>query len=777
MNRRSKIIVLITLIMVCTLLVAGLIAKSDVNPSKLKGDTSTSNVSFKDYGSLSSTYPKGISNDYSYSTLFYTSKSKIYANKSNTSTATMSAIYIGKTKAGASTPTPEFKLTGPGDFGEVIVTNAGVDKDGNVLDAVMRVSYVGIAGDPAVESSVVFKLDAIPINKGSQNSPMVGQTEGTSWEYKVLEDNTPLFFQLQAVNGRVNVNLKYYIHNDNNFSVKADSEAYTVNDRKVKRATVNDSAALATNINKVNAFYFDIDSSMTSNIDGSNQYLDHEFVQFNGINSKTVYYNKLGCQSPINTREGGVGHVCYDAYDNTQMLIIKNTDYSNPDFELGDINGVFYPTSAFALVDGTSGQYDFNYGGRNARLWFAYYSPINYAPSNPQKTVSKNEVKTNEEFVYEVKQYIPNQFYNSQVTGGASIYDLPVSTILKLEISDSIDSRLTINKDGIKVLDSDGNTLSGLVTVQDQANKVNLSMTLDRSNYYNNYIILRIPVKYTEEVTEDVTIDNKGTSKLCLVSESNCIGVDTNIVRVTIKPIKLTYDCKTNGGTETDYTIIKKAGTDVDLTRTCTKPGYKFLGWGSKSTDETPMTTFTMPNKDTTIYGLYEPVKLTYDCKTNGGNEADYTKEMQIGADVDLTRTCTKSEYKFVGWTENPTDTTPMNTFTMPSKDTTIYGIYVHNCDLVLKSSVYSIDYKEYTVVVPSEHTVEEIKKNVTSYGTITVDKDQIVVACDGKTQVYKIIRYVPPKTGQNPIKYVAIIAGIIIIIAGLIFIKKKMDK
>ena len=119
-----------------------------------------------------------------------------------------------------------------------------------------------------------------------------------------------------------------------------------------------------------------------------------------------------------------------------------------------------------------------------------------------------------------------------------------------------------------------------------------------------------------------------------------------------------------------------------------------------------------------------------------------------------------------------------MTTFTMPDKDTTIYGIYTTStCDTELTSSVYKIDTTNYIVNVPYDETEDKILSNVTSKGEISISGDLIIVKCDGSQRNYTISRYWVAKTGNDIIRWTAIIAGTLLLGVVFLMLKIRMNK
>ena len=250
----------------------------------------------------------------------------------------------------------------------------------------------------------------------------------------------------------------------------------------------------------------------------------------------------------------------------------------------------------------------------------------------------------------------------------------------------------------------------------DENNKVTATSKDNASTFFNsaeaygtNYI-LQIPFMYLGAVNKYIEIPNKGkiTYK---VGSNNPETKETNTVKITVgeKPVKLTYDCTTNGGKAEfePITVDQVPGTEVDLNKLCSKEGNRFLGYAEKASDKDAMTTFVMPDHDTTIYGLYTESK----------------------------------------------------------------------CDTVLNSNTYKIDQTNLIVNIPNDDSESTILKNVTSKGEVSISGDVITVKCDGSSKDYKISRYWVSKTGNEVIKWTAIISGVLLFVVAAIFIKIKVDK
>ena len=114
-----------------------------------------------------------------------------------------------------------------------------------------------------------------------------------------------------------------------------------------------------------------------------------------------------------------------------------------------------------------------------------------------------------------------------------------------------------------------------------------------------------------------------------------------------------------------------------------------------------------------------------------------------------------------------------------------VYRINVKNtdspdiqCDLIIRSNVYTIDQDKRIIKVNSEHSLETIKANLYSNcGAIQVLDDKVIITSGTESREYKLEKYIMPKTGNNKIIYPLAIASVLAIIGIFIFVKKKYFK
>lgn len=775
MKRESKImtLVIVTMILAITFGYTLVTFFKDGRPvfGDVTGGTSTASAStYKDWSELSS-----IDNNYSYSTLFYTKDTKFYVNASNDNyvlykKAAPNNIILPTINLTETGDHAQIIATNVGVDQEGNVLSA-------VFDITAADIWDHHSADSADEDYEEGELPTRGYIKFSVASTTSCTTGGTQANPNIQRGgscisnsyNSPLKFTLSANVATASVKLTYYKNlelkniNETKYTTPVESEDTGSALAYAQIDTANSS--VATSITKVNSFYYDIDIPRTfykydENNHKTTQYTDKIFQGKEGLaptNGKTtIYYNKNGYSavSGVSAKAGSAtfnnsitnnsctnisdsgcnpggedgtaevpGYTSVTLAQSDNGIYCKKNDLwkyffqhqgNNPD-GYGNIDGIWYGQSTEFLTENVQGVYEFTYSGSSNGSAFIFYTPAGYTTDNPIKEVDKKQVTPGEEFVYKVKQYIPNN-YASTLTQFHTIYsNLPSNNHLTaFSFEDEIDDRLTIIEDGITLTDINGNDLTKYYTINVTGNKITTTEKstaaafYETANAYNNYYILSVPVKYIGDVETEIVIPNEGKTTIKIGNENPETNT-TNRVTTKIVPkiIKLTYDCKTNGGKEKDYTINMKAGDTVDLSRLCTKTGNKFLGWAETATDKTAMTTFTMPDHDTTIYGLYTP----------------------------------------------------------------------YTCDLILNSTAYTVDQTNKTINIPMEESDADILKNVSSKGEISIVGNTIVVKCDGEEQPYKINRYWIGKTGNSIIKWTLIITGFALVAVLGILVKITMNK
>ena len=678
--------------------------------------STASATTYKDFSELTS-----ISNDYSYSSLFYSKNTKIYVRPKSDSVIT----YYRTTQLTDNNVSPVVRLTNVGDEAEIIITNCAVDNENNLLDAVFTVKVLDFFGSsPEFTNRADFKIGSIGFNKGLQSHPKICDNAKDSadvvadcWEEDVIDYNDPIEFNLSTRRATVKVDLTYYKSLDiKNIEENKYTTPYStaeLSGKGVAYGEFDKSKSTVANITKVNSVYSDIDTMSQGDEPAGTLFNGAEgMAPINGSN--TIYYNKTNKDQIFDYPEYNTTGYASLAEDSNGIYIdryrFRYTDQNQN--TISNTSGFWYGTIAEVLTTNLNGTYSFVYSGYICGIGFSFKSPTGYGKEDPVKKVSKEVVKPNETFYFEVSQYIPNNYYAKKLDFHEVYPNLNNNNMVSsLAFSDEIDNRLVIDANNIVVEDVNGNNLNAYygVTVNN-----NVVVTTEKPaaatyyaspNAYNNIITLKIPVKYVGKVEKEITIPNRGLVALS-IGNTPSTPVSTNEVEVTVKPIKLTYDCETNGGdaTFTPTVYVMQAGEEADLSYLCKKPDNRFLGW-STTPDGDIIDKFIMPDEDAILYGRYDP--------------------------------------------------------------------YV--CDMSISSSKYKIDETEKIIYVEKDETAENIKKNIKAVEKITVTETEVVVECKEQKVTYKISRYWLPKTGKKVIRYGLIIGTILVILAGLLYFINKI--
>ena len=802
MKKESRIISLVIIAIVLVAVLSFSISTLMTNGSKLLGSVNGANripskegtTTYKDWQESTP-----IDNEYSYSTLIYTDKTRVYANISDWDHRYGVVEAGGEAYRLENMPTvPSIKIWDPDDKGQLIITDCGFDKEGNSLSAVIEFSvnntyrkdwmlnyyYDDATGEVKAENpeshevvtvapltSLSFSWVAIQNVNDNGQIVLTSQPTGNNLQpvnRYVVKYGMPLAFNLNCDNSAIDVKLTYY----KTLTLKDNTIVNGVNYAKVDTSK----SEIDKSITKVNSAYNDFDTTPASFatfqtlIERAAE--DHELLfsanegmkPLNG--TSTLFYNKTGKQTlTANDYENTFVDQAYKGTWNFRMSEKANGIYINSDqskntgplgkwqyvlYQMRDVQGktleqakdyyckyvakceddgsytgyyelggFSYLTSAQLLTTGVEGEFAFRYEMPSGGIKFGFLSPQGYKFGDPVKSTTKSTIAVGEVGYFNVSQEIPNNNVTDSV-GFHKVYPNVFSNSYKLtsyKIEDEIDKRLSVVADGITI-----KTQSGI----------------DLTNYF------------------DISVDTN--NKVTAVSKSSA---STFFDKLEAYGTRYTMSIP--------FMYIGPVDKYIEIPNKA-KVTYK-VGDGTPTTKETNVVKVTIGEK---------PVKLTYDCTTNGGKATfePITVDQVPGTNVDLTKICSKTGNRFLGFAEQATDKTPMQSFTMPEQDTTIYGLYTTSkCDTILNSNTYKIDQKNHSVSIPNDDSDSTILKTVYSNGEISINGNTITVKCDGTTQDYTINRYWISKTGNEVIKWTAIISGTLLLAVAAVFIKIKADK
>lgn len=468
---------------------------------------------------------KILDQDYSFSTIYLTEKTefKIFKNDGE--------VTWNKTESGKELP----DITKLGKDKELImlITNCAVNKDGEVLDVLIKIDKV----IPFVNGGFVNLITNGYLQiLDSQNYPAKGSK-------KIYGDvGKPIIFQLHANNASCDLTMIYYKH-----------ETYDY---------VSDSGELG-NISLVNGIFNDID------ISNHGQNYDNKFLKGNegirpNVGSSIIYYNKNRKQ-PLDS-----------AYKDTYLQEIDNGIAIKS--AKSNSNGLWYAHSAFVLTkDITNSTYSFSYGGLECAIDYFFASPYPYEIPSITKKASINEVTPGQSFTYDITQYIPNNYYTNLFNFSELYNNLySNSRFTEITIKDNFDNFLEINKDTITITNEIASDVTDKFDITLNNNELVVTAKVenfDDPNFYNHTYTVHVPVTLKSDTKGIASLKNIATtiSKIGDEEETNLPSNEVNVAIVyklivnylkenTNEPLaeSKTQNYKLNDDYITDYPTISK---------------------------------------------------------------------------------------------------------------------------------------------------------------------------------------------------------------------------
>jgi uncharacterized repeat protein (TIGR02543 family) len=136
-----------------------------------------------------------------------------------------------------------------------------------------------------------------------------------------------------------------------------------------------------------------------------------------------------------------------------------------------------------------------------------------------------------------------------------------------------------------------------------------------------------------------------------------------------------------NGGTGSASPVTQDYGTSVTLPTTgFTKTGYTFIGWNTNPNAATALSSYHVPAGDATLYAVYAVNQYTISFDANSGTGSASPVTQDFGTAVTLPSAgFTKTGYTFKGWSTTANGTTPIESYTVPANDATLYAVYAIN--------------------------------------------------------------------------------------------------
>ena len=422
----------------------------------------TSNTQFFDWSEV-----KELDPNYSFSTLVLNKNTEFIIYES-------AGYNLQYTKSGKGLP--DFKGLGKNSKLTMLVTNCAINKDGEVLDVVIKIRNVdAYKSGGTVELGV---LTGFEITK-NQHKPSLGAS------ILDMDVNDPITFRLFAESASCNFSLTYYKTGTYNFNT--------------------DNGVLG-EITHVNGYFDDIDVVHYSY---SNKFMQGNEGLRPNVGSSKIYYNKFWTQA----RELGnkMNKLKYE--DNGIHAHQGNGGITNP-------SGNWFGAAALLLTNNLSNSYfEFTYGGVHCGMQYFFGSPYPYGIYAPQKTASKPDALGGESFEYIVSQYIPNNYYGTFFSYHEVYENLYSNTRFScVKIEDSIDENLIV-EENIRIENEQKDDVSEYFEISVTNNNVKAiakAEYLESYLFYNHTYNLIIPVTMKKGLYDIDFVANqaKTTSKI-----------------------------------------------------------------------------------------------------------------------------------------------------------------------------------------------------------------------------------------------------------------------
>ena len=393
--------------------------------------------------------------NYSFSTLYLTEETEFIILK-NAGILTYSETQSGK-------KLPLFDKVVEGQEVILQITNCAVNKDGEVLDVVIKVNNIKAF---KVEGNINFGIrESIKI-LDSQNHP-VPQYSSEGQTIVKLDVGNPLALGLGAYYASCDFTMTYY--KTGTYNAKEDKGEWG-------------------EIELINSFFTDIDVPNNTGIYNEELFGGKEGVRPN-VGSTRIFYNKNQKQ-PADPDSYGI---TMGEYDNGIAINDK-----------GSItDGIWYVTSAILLTkDISNSTFSISYGGTTCGIAYFFASPYPYEITSPTKKASVTQISPGETFTYEIAQYVPNNYY-ANLFNFHELYDnLPNnSELTKLTITDYLSDDLDIIKENITITTETNKDVTDLFDILVQGNDIEInpkSETFYESTFYSHTYVIHIPVQVKE---------------------------------------------------------------------------------------------------------------------------------------------------------------------------------------------------------------------------------------------------------------------------------------
>ncbi len=420
------------------------------------------------YYNYSSTYE--IEREYSYSTLFMSKDTQIKVIKDAGSVEDQESS--GNYKLYRTNINPNDELI-------VLITKSAVNKNGELLDAVVKINNVERFSS-AESGFATF---------GIKSSFKVAKSisDPTSTDTYTQGENEPLIFELGTSKAKANISITYYKTD----TYKDESNVGKLGDITVASGTIWDFDNLASSVG----------GSYESDPLNGNEGI----IPLSG--DSNIYYNK----SKIHKNSG----YAYEYKEQDEGIAISSKAGNN-------IDDLFYENTVFLknnhLIDST---FKLAFSGASCNLYFIFASPYPYNLDTPINSVNEKDVTSDKNFTYTITQYVPNNYYGS-IFGFQGAYDNMYSDTRyrTFRITETLDSNLELDVDNIKIFNELNEDVTECFTPSYKDNLLTIEVkedTFAKSVFYGHAYKINLPVKLKDGIknVDKIVISARAASTRC----------------------------------------------------------------------------------------------------------------------------------------------------------------------------------------------------------------------------------------------------------------------
>ena len=205
---------------------------------------------------------------------------------------------------------------------------------------------------------------------------------------------------------------------------------------------------------------------------------------------------------------------------------------------------------------------------------------------------------------------------------------------------------------------------------------------------------------------------------------------ETLYAKWTVKGYTVTYDYKSNGGSEASKTSeTVNYGTEIDLTVTASKSGWSFVGWNTDKEATSGLSSIKMGASNITLYAIYkkEAVTLTAKFNANGSTLSSssnltctikevYNNQVQASSCTVTAPSITRSGYSIIGYNTSASSTSNNSSYNITSKALTLTT--TNN-----NSTWYAITSKEVTITFNKNGASTQTNASGTAVSDTTVTR------------------------------------------------------